>query len=454
MSGRIGRWSAQPWLWWLVLYLAATSRWGSYVGVPGVPVFISDLVLAVAAIGVATQVARSSSSPRQVLQHVAAAPVALHLCLVLLAWSLLRAVLGISSFVDAPLTALRDLAPYGYAIAAPVGYLLAVQGSALARRLLYGALAFHAAWILLGTRLPGWPWGVVLGGTTPVFSPRPDVDSALAGIAIGLALHDVLLRGERRSPRRLAVFAAFALVNGAVILTLQTRAGLLASIVAVGAVLTAWAWRSRGTAPVSRRNRLAVSAAALAVLALVIALSPPGQRLVQAMRGQQSQALGTVQVRENAWRGLLEYITADAARTAVGVGFGPDFIEDSGRAYLLEGTEYKDVRSPHNYVLGTLARLGVFGAVLVLMTVLAGWLLAARLVAARDAPTVFAALVVLSFPVTALLGVVLESPFGAIPYFWAIGQLAHAYVQHREGSKRGATARQEGSRATLSSYQR
>ena len=42
--------------------------------------------------------------------------------------------------------------------------------------------------------------------------------------------------------------------------------------------------------------------------------------------------------------------------------------------------------------------------------------------------TALAALLVLALPVTALLGVVLESPFGAIPYFWAVGQLARAHL--------------------------
>jgi hypothetical protein len=36
---------------------------------------------------------------------------------------------------------------------------------------------------------------------------------------------------------------------------------------------------------------------------------------------------------------------------------------------------------------------------------------------------VLAALLVLTLPITALFGVVLESPFGAIPYFWAVGYL-------------------------------
>ena len=120
-------------------------------------------------------------------------------------------------------------------------------------------------------------------------------------------------------------------------------------------------------------------------------------------------------------------------RTAIGVGFGPDFIQGAGVAYALEGTEYKDVRSPHNYVLGTMARLGLAGALLAVLTMASGAALAIRrLSGPADSVTVLAGLLVLAIPIIALLGVVLESPFGAIPYFWAIGHLARS----RGGSNR------------------
>ncbi len=97
---------------------------------------------------------------------------------------------------------------------------------------------------------------------------------------------------------------------------------------------------------------------------------------------------------------------------------------------LLLGTaaaEQEDVRSPHNYLLGTWARLGLVGVILVLGLLIAGLRLA-RLVAKR-APhlrddDVLAMLLVASIPVVAFVGVVLESPFGALPYFWAIGHLS------------------------------
>jgi O-antigen ligase len=90
------------------------------------------------------------------------------------------------------------------------------------------------------------------------------------------------------------------------------------------------------------------------------------------------------------------------------------------------------VRSPHNYLLNTWARLGLVGVGLVLGLMIAA-LRVARLVA-RHAPRVrdddvLAMLLVASIPVVAFVGVVLESPFGALPYFWALGHLSSRACQ-------------------------
>ena len=419
---------ALPILWVAVLYLTMSGRWGSYLGIPGLPFYIGDIALVAAAVQVALHVRRAELSLRDIGGLLARADLALLLALTLMAWAGVRGVTGLGSLAEGPLLYLRDLAPFAYILTALLAFVLPADGGRRQGRLIYVALTLHVSWILLAGQLPGWPWDGPLLGGTPIFTARPDFDSAVAGAAVALAVHDVLLGSRRRDVRTLVATAAFVLANGAAVLSLQTRAGLLSGVVMVGAVLLVWVTRSRITRAgrAGRVQRSAVLVAALAVLSGVVALSPPGERLVQAVTGQESQALGTVQVREFAWTGVASYVVADAARTAVGVGFGPDFIQDSGTAYSLEGTEYADVRSPHNYLIGSLARLGVAGALLSLLTMGAAAVLGVRRLAGGtpDAPTVLAALLVLGLPVTALLGVVLESPFGAIPYFWAIGQLA------------------------------
>ena len=74
-----------------------------------------------------------------------------------------------------------------------------------------------------------------------------------------------------------------------------------------------------------------------------------------------SQAAGTVSVRQQVWADVISYVYRSPIRSAVGVGFGRDFIFESGTRDALEGGVYTNVRSPHNYIVGTLARLGVAG---------------------------------------------------------------------------------------------
>jgi hypothetical protein len=219
----------------------------------------------------------------------------------------------------------------------------------------------------------------------------------------------------------------FAGVNAYALSTMPSRAGLIACVIAIGAVLFAWTVRVSPVprSAMARRRRHVALVVTLLALVAVIAMSPAGQRLQESIRGEQGVATGTVEARQTAWDAVLKYVLADAPRTAVGVGFGPNFLRDSGAEATLEGTAYENVRSPHNYVIGTVARLGVAGGLLVSTLIVSACVLALGLLRRRtDTVTVFAGLLVLTLPVPALLGVVLESPFGAVPYFWAIGHLA------------------------------
>jgi O-antigen ligase len=180
-----------------------------------------------------------------------------------------------------------------------------------------------------------------------------------------------------------------------------------------------------------------------AILVMVIPIflfeavqSKPAQRLLLTVPGNSSSpeiqgSTGTANARLNAWKALVGYLEIDPAREVRGVGFGPDFLQESGASVLLLGTaaaaEQEDVRSPHNYLLNTWARLGLVGLVLVLGLLLAGLRLAImitkRVSHLRD-DDIMAMLLLASIPVVAVVGVVLESPFGALPYFWAIGHLS------------------------------
>ena len=407
-----------------VLYLCTTSRWGSYVAPPGVPVYVGDVFVA-AGLVQTVLVVRARSSARAVLDALSTAPLFLLLALAFLAWTLLRAVIGAQQMAGEPLTALRDLAPYAYAVAALAAFVLPVADRRQAQRLVYAALTLHVLWVEGAAYLPGWPQDWPLLGGAAVFTSRPDFDTAVVGVAVALALHQVLYR---RPQNRwvLVSLGLFLALNGYALLSSPTRAGLLAGLLASGVVVLSWLLRRTVTPRrLSGRLRGGVLVVLLALFIGVLALTPPGHRLIESVSGTQSNASGTINARELAWRAVDSYVLADAPRTAIGVGFGPDFLTDSGATYLLEGDLYKDVRSPHNYLIGVFARLGLAGMLLGALLLAGAALAAVRALAGPvGTPTALAALLVLALPVTALLGVVLESPFGAIPYFWAVGQLA------------------------------
>lgn len=406
----------------LTLLLVCTSRWGSYLGPPGVPVYIGDVLVVLALVQVAL-VLRRDRSP---LRGLPDAPLVLLVSLAVLVAAALRFVAGRHLGIDA----LRDVAPYGYAVVALLAYLLPARGSDRVRRWIYAVLAVHAAWVVLLPHVPGFPWGLpVLGSDAVLLVARPDFDTAVLGVGLGLVLSD-LLRRPGLAGRERAGLAVLGVVSAYGILSGQTRAGFLAALAVLAAVVGTWLAGTTGRRPTGagsrshRRRAVAVTATLLVVAAAVVA-TPIGSRLVQGFSSGSSQASGTVAVRREVWRQVGSYVLRDAQRTAVGVGFGPNFIAASGSRAALEGTEYTNVRSPHNYLLGTLARLGVGGALLVAVLLLLGWAVAVpALRASSDAVTVLAAGLAIALPVTALLGVVLESPFGALPWFWALGQLA------------------------------
>jgi hypothetical protein len=418
------------------LFLLATGRWGAYISIPGLPVYLGDVLLGLAAVQTVRHLRRAGLTRSAVLHDLGRAPLALLAALGLAAWAAVRLVVGIGDVLDAPLTAARDVAPFVYALVGLLSFLLPTPNGPMQRRLVYGVLTFHAAWIVTAGYLPGWPWSEPILGGAPILTPRPDIDSAVAGVAIALAVHEVTR--SSRWPARL-VLTAFVALNCYALQELPTRGGFLACVAAVAVVVGVRVHRSGRSGAQSRRVAAVLLAAALVgAITVGVVATPPGQRLVEGvagLTGDQTQASGTVDVRMFVWRGVIDYTTADFSRSAMGVGFGRDFLHESNTEYALEGDEYGDVRSPHNVVLGTLARLGIAGSLLVsLLLVTSCWLAISSLVRSRrrsDTVDTLAAAVVLTTTVVSLVGVVLEAPFGAIPYFWAVGQLAHRALGDR-----------------------
>lgn len=403
----------------IALYLLATTRWGSGLSLVGGPPYLSDLVLALILIdrAVAAAAHRAVSTGVDLWVGVFAT------CL--LAWSVILLAFGSISQ-----NGLRDAAPYLYVVTIFLVRPPTESSERGVSRALMAVLIFHAAWVTLAQLDPSLEAGTpIVAAGTHLLSLRSDIDSLVCGLLAAIGLHRAL---AGRSPTYNLALAAWGAV---LVFTFFNRAGLLAFIMELVVVMLLVPARRRLVGKYDRRVAIAVLVIIVPIVLVGASQSRPVERLLVTVPGSTSSssnhgATGTANARLKAWKALISYMERSPSRELRGVGFGPDFLHDSGADVLLLGSvaaEQENVRSPHNYLLGTWARLGLIGVFLVLALLIAGLRLA-RLVA-KHAPhvrddDVLAMLLVSSIPVVAFVGVVLESPFGALPYFWALGHLS------------------------------
>ncbi|MCT9078919.1 O-antigen ligase family protein [Streptomyces fulvoviolaceus] len=327
--------------------------------------------------------------------------------------------------------AARDAAPFAYAAIAYLsagGYQRASdRGRARTVRLIHGGLLLHLSWMVVATLAPDWVATLPRVGPTRVFEIRTDFDVAVLGVLAGMSI----LRIRRGRIWLHGSVAAAALATG---LAQVNRAALISCCLCVLVAVMLRAGRN------GRLTLRAVTLGAIAVLAVVVAvlpMSPAGQRLLALNKGATASselvenAQGTKRARLIAWERVVTYTLDDPARSAIGVGFGPDFLQlSNGDLPIGRGM---GVRSPHNYLITSFARLG-FAGLTIVVALLASLLAIVIRIVRRGPPdelTSLCVLLVVSLLVVSLLGVILESPFGATPFFWAAGILLAGHRTRR-----------------------
>ncbi|WP_317495215.1 O-antigen ligase family protein [Haloechinothrix sp. LS1_15] len=403
----------------LALYLLATARWGSYLPT-GNPPFVVDIVLAVLIADRLLAVAAHRKRHNPVETWLALATVAL--LVLTAAWLPLG---------DWSVDALRDAAPYVYAVVTLLVLAPRLGGSGGRSRIesvLMAVLVFHAAWVAVYVLLPGVVEAIPpVGDGVQLLLARRDMDGMICGLLAGLALHKAF------SGRAVVTNLALAGVGLALMLALGSRGALLGVTAALIAV-----------ALLRRREGQSRARARQWALALVLLLLPGafalgmqadgGQRMVASLTNlwqpteEVDGALGTATARYQSWQRLVDYLQEDGSRNVFGVGFGPHFLVDSRADVEMFGGDIESVRSPHNYLLSAWARLGLLGMATVAALTLAGWRLA-YLVGWRSPGRVsdldvVAIMLAVGMPWVGIVGVVMEAPFGAVPYFWALGHLS------------------------------
>jgi hypothetical protein len=404
-----------------VVLLVGATRWGSYIGVSSL--YLTDALVAVAVVRLLL------TSTRDTPVRAGFRAGASGLLVAFLGYVAIRMALS-STWVLSQVW-LRDGVPYLYAV------LGLVSASSIARATraslertmtwIWRALVFHLVWVTaVGVVGSDTTWETArpfLGGG--VFAFRPDVDTAILGVTAGLLMRRLLLRQGRFLPLCGLAMAGFALTNAA------TRAGFIAVLVSlvIGFGLAYAANHDKG---IRRAGILVAIPVVLVVgvetlpqttagdrlLATVHAPGAPGATTVDA-----ASALGTANARRKVWRGVISWTTETQSREIFGAGMGIDFLAESHTLQYLEGTTYQNVRSPHDYLIGSFARLGLVGVGLLLLLVLrlVQQIFRFRRRIARDELLSFAAMLVVALFVVASLGVVLEAPFGAVPFWWAAG---------------------------------
>jgi hypothetical protein len=326
----------------------------AYLHLPGIPLFVGEMVLGVGALA-------SVVATRYLMVPIRDEPI-LALLGAFALWGLIRTVPGVGTY---RLDALRDSALWYYCLFAFFMAAALARSPQLIERLIVG-LTRLIPWLLL------WlPLAVVL---VPLQQDAPTVPfstvsvlshkSGNAAIAALLVLGCMWLFHDTCSARSRAVWSVIALVVIALAAT-QNRGGLIG--VVAGATI--------GLAFV--RNRLGLIARAVVIaavglgLASLLSLKVPiagaqgreysADQLVAnvvSLSGEDSPGNlgGTVKGRQELWSRILDKQVADG-RLVDGSGFGQNLAAEVG-VY----DEGKDtLRNPHNSHLHILARMGLVG---------------------------------------------------------------------------------------------
>lgn len=403
-----------------VALLLAFTRWGSYIGFA--PLFLTDVLIALAVVD--RMVGNTVSGPRPLKEGHRSTP-GLLLSL-FIGFVALRGLMSVEHIFT--MDWIRDLVPFLYIA------LAFASASALARadnreqlktvKCLWWALLAHLFWVAFVVfsgintgSLPSFPRAAV-----PILTLRPDVDVAVLGITAGLLVRRILL-GHRRKTSLLLLALTLAAVT-----QFATRAGLISvALCMVAALVITYSSLPKGAA--TRTMVVLLFPVLLTVGLAGLAQTTAGERLVASTLGlggsaaHEVSAQGTQRAREMSWEGIIDWTMEDPVRALVGSGFGNNFLDQSGVLQFLQGTDYEGVRSPHNWLVGVFARTGIVGVTLatsVLLVLVRSVVRARRSIGGNELLMV-ASLIVLAFIPIALLGVVLESPFGAVPFWWAAG---------------------------------
>lgn len=371
------------------------GRWSSYIGIPGTPVFICDVLFFSSALYFLPGL------------RIKGPDFAIWMILIpYLVFELLQ-----NTHLSLQLR-IRDLIPYLYLICIPLlREPLRILGNRRIFQYLRVATLGHALWSIpaaLGMLKP-----IELGTIfmAPIFSTRWDhTGFALAvGLIVWYQHETIELKGN--------ILVLFMILFAAILQ--GSRAGLLACLFSLIAIVVTYFFFNDRNQVMPSRNFKFIPIFAISILLLILlfplfskfipedsSLSRIG--IVQLSENAIASGQGTARGREIAQHSLMSWVE-NQHKNFIGVGPGVEMISESGAVSNLSGN--LDVRSPHSWLYGCLARFGVLGLLI--------WSLVLFLARVNEPnnlnPFKFPNCVVISLFITSAFGVMIESPFGSLP---------------------------------------
>jgi hypothetical protein len=391
------------------LFAVVGGRWGSYLGIPGTPLYFADLSVAVGILLVLTSAADPRSRIGRLQTHFP------RVGWISFGFFVLALIMGIVASPGLSIYAIRDALPFIYLLLLPVFY-RAVEDLGRERVFLWlrNAAILHLIWFAASS-FHILPEIAIPFGGTPVFSTRGDFDSLICGVSAVVLALDTRIRASLRL-MLLIVTAVASLLQG-------SRAGLLsACLIALCVILIQrpFADRDRG---LRRFGLAALGTIPIAFVALLLSQDVPAWAMGFAkLIPNDSQAYqsgqNTWNARVDAWALIVQYSIDNGRAYWTGFGFGSNTISDSGAVQYLSGSA--DVRAAHNFVVTWFAVLGIIGviAVLIAFALLLG-LAVKRSFRARGINGIGLGLMI-GIISAASGGVILESPFGYMTFVLAI----------------------------------
>jgi len=383
------------------------SRWGSYL--PKEPFFFSDLLICLL---VASTILSNVLVKRRNKFN-----------LYLFFSFYLVFELLMSDWVQ-PITSLRDFLPYFYLTVAPLMAIRFISaGDAMLARfgiLLQVCIVLHTFWCVASFFIPQITLSLPIVSAAQslhIFSIRPDFDAVITSVFIAM----VILNRINIIPRKIQYL--LVLVGSAYIILQNNRASFISFVLLI---LLASRSRIKLVENIDLKGLLKIAGFSMATISIVIISQLSiGQKFIGTINADSTNAsaqagAGTASARLSAWKLVFDFIDAKPQRLAFGTGFGNDYLQDSGALRALVNSEEgsrTSPRHPHNYWINSYARLGLVGIATLFLLFSQGLRRSFRVFKNHSSygdATLISALIFISIIPVASLGVVLESPFGAI----------------------------------------